>query len=90
MPRKGARDAERHRGGDIDPDLLPSRVAILAALEDTGVPMPPAELERTMRVPPIAREAFHGRLAAMQRDGQLMLNRKGELCVAANFVIDIP
>ena len=87
MPRKGARDAERHRGGDIDPDLLPSRVAILAALEDTGVPMPPAELERTMRVPPIAREAFHGRLAAMQRDGQLMLNRKGELCVAAKLAL---
>jgi len=87
VPRKGARDAERHRGGDIDPDLLPSRVAILAALEDTGVPMPPAELERTMRVPPIAREAFHGRLAAMQRDGQLMLNRKGELCVAAKLAL---
>ena len=40
-----------------------------------------------MRVQPIAQEAFHGRLAAMQRDGQLMLNRKGELCVAAKLAL---
>jgi ribonuclease R len=75
------------RGGDIDPELLPSRAAILATLEDAGVPMPPDELERTMRVQPIAREAFHGRLDAMQRDGQLMLNRKSELCVAAKLAL---
>ena len=31
------------------------------------------------------REAFAGRLAAMERDGQLMTNRKGELCVAAKL-----
>ena len=85
--RPSARGDAPRRGGDIDPELLPSRAAILATLEDTGVPMPPAELERTMRVQPIAREAFHGRLDAMQRDGQLMLNRKGELCVAAKLAL---
>ncbi len=31
------------------------------------------------------REAFAGRLAAMERDGQLMTNRKGELCVVAKL-----
>ena len=86
-PSPSARDDAPRRGGDIDPELLPSRAAILATLEDTGVPMPPVELERTMRVQPIAREAFHGRLDAMQRDGQLMLNRKGELCVAAKLAL---
>ncbi len=79
-------DAPR-RGGDIDPELLPSRAAILAMLDDAGVPMPPAELERAMHVQPVAREAFHGRIEAMQRDGQLMLNRKRELCVAAKLAL---
>ncbi len=31
------------------------------------------------------REAFAGRLAAMERDGQLMTNRKGQLCVVAKL-----
>src|SRR5436309_4141411 len=30
-------------------------------------------------------EAFRGRLAAMERDGQLMTNRKGQLCVVAKL-----
>ena len=47
--------------------------------------MPPAELERALDVAPAAREAFLGRLAAMERDGQLLTNRKGELCVVAKL-----
>ncbi|MFO1414962.1 MAG: ribonuclease R [Burkholderiales bacterium] len=83
--RKRGDDARRPRRGDIDPELLPSRDAILVALRDAGVPMPPKELERTLRVGDVAREAFHGRLAAMERDGQLLTNRKGELCVVAKL-----
>src|SRR4029077_18164640 len=33
----------------------------------------------------VAREAFYGRLAAMERDGQVLTNRKGELCVVAKL-----
>ena len=65
--------------------LLPSREAILAALRDAGMPMPPEDLERQLRVGDVAREAFYGRLAAMERDGQLLTNRKGELCVVAKL-----
>jgi len=75
------------RRGDIDPALLPARVAILEALQAAGVPLPPAELERELAVDARAREAFHGRLAAMQRDGELLMNRKGELCVVAKLDI---
>ncbi len=32
-----------------------------------------------------AREAFFGRIDAMQRDGQLLMNRRGELCVVAKL-----
>jgi ribonuclease R len=91
MPRAGeiaaAPTADRvpRRRGDIDPEQLPSRGDILEALKTAGVPMPPAELAREMAVAKHARDAFMGRIAAMQRDGQLLLNRKGELCVAAKL-----
>jgi len=86
-PRKRTQDQEsrRPRRGDIDPALLPSREGILAALRQAGVPMPPLEIERSLAVGDVAREAFHGRLAAMERDGQILTNRKGELCVVAKL-----
>ena len=65
--------------------MLPSREAILAALRNAGTPLPPADLERELAVGPVARDAFYGRLAAMERDGQVLTNRKRELCVVAKL-----
>ena len=64
---------------------MPSRVAILDALKEAGVPLPRADLMRAMTVDRRARTAFLGRIEAMERDGQLMANRKDELCVAAKL-----
>ncbi|MEO8739776.1 MAG: ribonuclease R [Casimicrobiaceae bacterium] len=65
---------------------MPSREQILEHLRDQGVPMHADELVRNLKVPAGAeREAFEGRLAAMTRDGQLMTNRKGALCVVAKL-----
>ncbi len=75
----------RGRTADIDPSLLPSRAAILAALREAGVPLPPADLARAMAIDRRARDAFLGRIDAMQRDGELLANRKGELCVVAKL-----
>ncbi len=87
--RSGARSAPAaaspRRLADIDPELLPSRAAILDALQQAAVPLPPEDLARTMAVDRRAREAFLGRVAAMQRDGQLLMNRRGELCVVAKL-----
>ena len=79
----------RARRGDVDAALLPSREGILAALKAAGVPLPPAELERELSVGESAHEAFYGRLAAMERDGQLLTNRKGLLCVVAKLDLAI-
>jgi cold shock CspA family protein len=62
---------------------LPSRAAILDALKPA--PLSPIELGRSMSVDKRARDAFFGRIDAMQRDGELLLNRKGELCVTAKL-----
>ena len=87
LPRPA--DSGRRARGNVDPELLPSRDAILRALSEAGTPLPADELERTLRVPGEVREAFAGRLAAMARDGQILTNRKGELCVVAKLDLAI-
>ncbi len=85
LAAKAPPERESRRRNDIDPALLPSRDAVLDALKQAGVPLPPSELARAMAVDKRAREAFFGRIDAMQRDGQLLMNRKGELCVIAKL-----
>ncbi len=66
--------------------MIPEREQILQALREQGVPMPAEQLRQLLGVEGEAeREAFAGRLAAMERDGQLMTNRKGQLCVVAKL-----
>ncbi len=66
--------------------MIPEREQILQALREQGVPMPAEQLRQLLGVVGDAeREAFAGRLAAMERDGQLMTNRKGQLCVVAKL-----
>jgi len=55
-------------------------------LRERGVPMRADELAIALGVAGDAeRDAFEGRLAAMTREGQLMTNRKGQLCVVAKL-----
>ena len=69
--------------GDVD---IPDRERILIFLRERGTPMRADEVASALRVDGAPeREAFAGRLAAMERDGQLMTNRKGELCVVAKL-----
>jgi ribonuclease R len=76
------RAARRSREGD---DALPSRSDILQTLRERGVPLTPAELARELRIGRPARDALFGRLAAMERDGELIANRKGELLVVSKL-----
>src|SRR6266705_3597886 len=73
----------RRRGTAVD---IPSRERIIEHLRAHGVPMRAEDLAAALEVHGEAeREAFAGRLAAMERDGQLMTNRKGALCVVAKL-----
>ena len=65
---------------------IPSRERIVEALRGHGVPMRADELAASLGIAASAeREAFAARVAAMERDGQLMTNRKGALCVAGKL-----
>ncbi len=60
---------------------LPSREFILQTLEEQGAPLPEDELCALLRISQAEVEMFTRRLRAMERDGQVMRNRKGAICV---------
>ncbi|MDP1923958.1 MAG: ribonuclease R [Thiobacillus sp.] len=60
---------------------LPSREYILQLLTEAGCPVDADALAEQLKITDDERELFQRRLGAMQRDGQLMLNRKRLLCL---------
>jgi exoribonuclease R len=62
---------------------IPSRDEVLEALEEAGVPLSDAELlERLAVKEGEEREGIERRIAAMEREGQVLRNRKGNLLLA--------
>ena len=72
--------AEREAGNYDHP--LPSREFILQTMTEQGVPLSVEELYRLLAIHDEEREIFNRRLNAMERDGQIIRNRKGALCIA--------
>jgi ribonuclease R len=66
---------------------LPSREFIMELLEEAGVPLAPEELVAQLAVAPDEEEPFARRLQAMARAGQVIVNRRGALCVAQKLAL---
>jgi ribonuclease R len=93
-PRAGSAYPRRIDDGDValrnrrarDDDVsIPSRTDVLQTLRERGVPMTQAELARELHVGRDARDALYARIRAMEADGELLANRKGELLVVAKL-----
>jgi len=61
---------------------LPSREFILQILTDQGAPLADEELLDILQIEKDEEDLFSRRLRAMERDGQIMRNRKRAICVA--------
>jgi ribonuclease R len=72
-------ELERERARYAHP--LPSREWILQLLEREGVPVAPERLAALLDIEAEERELFERRLNAMERDGQIMRNRRGALLI---------
>ncbi len=70
-----AREAERYE------HPVPSRELILEVLVEAGVPMDEKDLVKQLDIGKRDGDAFSRRIGAMERDGQIMRNRRGDLCV---------
>ena len=91
MKKPRAPKAPRGRRGK-DPHLereaaryeapIPSREFILETLAEAGVPLADADLARAIGIRRAELEAFTRRLGAMEREGQILRNRKGAILVA--------
>ncbi|NOT17684.1 MAG: ribonuclease R [Sulfuriferula sp.] len=60
---------------------LPSREFIMSVLQQHGTPLLGEELAQLLGMAPEEADLFARRLRAMERDGELMQNRRGDLCV---------
>jgi ribonuclease R len=73
----------RTKGVETYATQIPSRERVLEILTDEGVPVTEERLAELLEVRgPEAREGFERRLAAMERDGQIMRNRRGAILIA--------
>jgi ribonuclease R len=72
--------AEREAANYENP--LPSREYILEMMADEGAPISEEKLCKRLEIRKSEREIFARRLAAMERDGQILRNRKDALCIA--------
>ncbi|MCV2503443.1 MAG: ribonuclease R [Neisseriaceae bacterium] len=61
---------------------IPSREWILQILDDQQVPISYDDLVNLLDITPEEDTAFHNRIKAMVRDGQLYINRRNMICVA--------
>ncbi|HXV11003.1 MAG TPA: VacB/RNase II family 3'-5' exoribonuclease, partial [Burkholderiales bacterium] len=64
---------------------VPGRESILATLTELGVPVEEAQLEQLLKIGRHEREGFLRRIAAMEREGEIMRNRRGAICVVAKL-----
>jgi ribonuclease R len=60
---------------------LPSRELVLQLLADQGVPLSVEQVYTLLDISVGERDNFNKRLNAMEREGQIMRNRKGALCL---------
>ena len=60
---------------------LPSRELVLQLLSDQGIPLSAEQVYVLLDISENERENFNKRLNAMEREGQIMRNRKGALCL---------
>ncbi len=70
---------ERERAKYDNP--IPSRELILDLLNEIGVPMHPDDIASKLEIADAEQDGFVRRLNAMERDGQVMRNRKGDICL---------
>ena len=82
---------KKHKSRELDPYLqrekeryshaLPSREFILQILKEQGIPVNEKALHDLLQITEEENQIFDRRLSAMLREGQIMRNRKGDICV---------
>lgn len=75
-------DPQKEREAIFYEKPLPSRELILKVMADQGVPLSITKLNQLLEIADDEFEAFNKRIHAMERQGQIMRNRKDDFCIA--------
>ena len=75
-------DPQKEREAMFYEKPLPSRELILKVMADQGVPLSIAKLNELLEIASDESEAFNKRIRAMERQGQIMRNRKDDFCIS--------
>ena len=75
-------DPQKEREAMFYEKPLPSRELILKVMVDQGVPLSILKLNELLEIANDESEAFNKRIRAMERQGQIMRNRKDDFCIS--------
>jgi ribonuclease R len=78
-------DAGPARRQDRDDQPKPTCESILRELTDAGVPLAPAEVAARLAIGRKQQHLFDQCVDTLERDGEILVNRKGELCIVAKL-----
>ncbi|HSC22590.1 MAG TPA: RNB domain-containing ribonuclease, partial [Casimicrobiaceae bacterium] len=84
----GQAPGERARKGTRGRDDALARLtcdAILRELTDAGLPLAPAEIASRLSIGRKQQHLFDACVATLERNGEILINRKGELCIVAKL-----
>jgi ribonuclease R len=81
---RSERPRRRDRDGD-EGETRPTCEAILRELTAAGVPLAPAEIASRLAIGRRQQHLFDACLATLERNGDILVNRKGELCIVAKL-----
>ena len=82
-PRTSA--PNKHAADATNPVAHPTCEAILRELGEAGTPLAPAEVASRLGLGRKQQHLFDACVATLERDGELLVNRKGELCIVAKL-----
>ncbi|MEY4454104.1 MAG: exoribonuclease RNase, partial [Pseudomonadota bacterium] len=75
-------DPQKEREAMFYEKPLPSRELILKVMADQGVPLSISKLNELLEIADDESEAFSKRIRAMERQGQILRNRKDDFCIS--------
>jgi len=67
------------------PSPLPTPPAVLAALAEAGIPLAPDELADRLGLKRAGRGALDDAIESLRERGEILVNRKGQVCLAAKL-----
>jgi ribonuclease R len=85
LSKHANRKKARPGAARADAAPLPDADAIVGALHDCGTPLAPRELAHRLGVGDRQVTAFAERIAGLEREGRVHVNRKGEVCITAKL-----